>query len=188
MRYISVDPATKSIAIAIVDYNEQKIDINDCKTLKNLSIVWTDTKDLAPGVKNNSIEDVQRIDLMIKYLVDNVLSFIREGDTVIIEKQISGTKTYINYISLCTFFRTKNLNVIPISATLKNTLSIGGERPNYRDYPDSYTANKEHSRTMFKLIKDIMTNSDKINYIKKYERDISDCFIQLIYHILRQYP
>ena len=47
---------------------------------------------------------------------------------------------------------------------------------------------KEHSRTMFKLIKDIMTNSDKINYIKKYERDISDCFIQLIYHILRQYP
>ena len=47
-------------------------------------IVWTDT-DLAPGVINNYRRSA-KIDLMIKYLIDN-FTFIREGDTVIIENR-----------------------------------------------------------------------------------------------------
>ena len=180
MRYISIDPATKSIAVVILDHNGEKITTEQCSSLKNLDIIFTDTTDLAPGIKNNSIEEVERINLMINYLNKTIAPYIRDGDKVIIERQISGTKTYINFITLCTYFRLKNMEVIPIAATLKNTLSIGGERPDYRKYSDPYTANKEHSRSMFKLIKDIFTNSGKIKYIKKYERDLSDCFTQLI--------
>lgn len=183
MRYISVDPATKSIAVIILDHNGERITTDDCMSLKNLSVIWTDTKDLAPGTKNNSIEELERIDLMISYLNKNLLPYIRTNDTVIIERQISGTKTYINYITLSTYFRMKGLQVVPIAPTLKNTLSIGGEKPDYRKHHNSYTANKEHSRSMFKLVQKAFTDSDKIKYVKKYERDLSDCFIQLIYHL-----
>jgi len=183
MRYISVDPATKSIAFLIADYNKTPIDIENLDTLINIDIVITITRDLAPGVRNDSLDEVDRITKITKFLDENIKQFITDDTTLLIERQISGTKTYIMYVALCTYFVMNNVKVVYIHPTKKNTLSIGGFKPDYRKYPDSYRANKEHSRSMFLYCRDFFKNKDKIKYDKKYERDLSDCFTQLIYHL-----
>lgn len=184
MRYISIDPATKSIAIAIIDYDGEVLDPNDMDTFKYLKVISTMTKDLAEGVRNDSIADLERIRLTIECLDSLVMQYVTGNTTVVIEKQISGTKTYINYITLCTFFTLKGVPVVPVAPTGKNTLTIGGEKPNYKKYYNSYTTNKEHSRSMFNLIKDHLGHHERVKYNKKHERDLSDCFTQLIYLLL----
>lgn len=186
MRYISVDPATKSIAFLITDYNKTPIDIENLDTLINIDIVDTITRDLAPGVRNDSLDEMDRIDLLLNFLDKNIKEFITDDTTLLIERQISGTKTYIMYVALCTYFIMSKVKVKYIHPTKKNTLTIGGFKPDYRKYPDSYRANKEHTRSMFLHCKDFFKNKDKIKYDKKYERDLSDCFIQLIYQIIGQ--
>lgn len=187
MRYISIDPATKSIAIIVIDYNNSKISPDDYDTFNNMKVVMTDTTDLAPGIANDKIIELERIKLTVNHLDNVVKPYITEDTTVLVEKQISGTQTYINFVALCTYFIMSGVNVTHIAPTYKNTLSIGGERINYRKYPNSYTANKEHSRAMFLHVKPHFGDSTKITYNKKYEKDLSDCFMQLTYLLINNH-
>jgi hypothetical protein len=186
MRYISIDPATKSIAILVIDYNNSKILPDEIDTFSNIKIVMTDTTDLAPGIPCKGIKDLDRIDLVVKHLDKIIKPHITDDTLVVIEKQISGTDTYICFVALCTYLRINNTKMYIIAPTFKNTLSIGGERLNYRKYPNSYTANKEHSRAMFLHLKPHFGDATKIDYNKKYEKDLSDCFMQLVYLLIHQ--
>lgn len=186
MRYFSIDPATKSIAIIAIDYNNSKISPDDYKTFNNIKVVMTDTTDLAPGIANDKIIESERISLTINHLDKIVKPYLTEDTVVLIEKQISGTQTYINFVTICTYFTINKVSISIIAPTFKNTLSIGGEKLNYRKYPNSYTANKEHSRAMFLHLKPHFGDYKKIIYNKKYEKDLSDCFMQLIYLLIHQ--
>ena len=187
MRYVSIDPATKSIAILIIDYNKNKIFLDKLETLSNIDIVFTSTINLASEISNNKLDELDRINLLTDHLNTVIKPYLTEDTTILIERQISGTPTYIIYIALCTYFIIHNMKVSYIAPTLKNTLSIGGCKIDFRKYPNSYIANKEHSRSMFLICKEYFGNNKKIKYNKKMERDLSDCFIQLLYYLANNY-
>ena len=189
IRYISIDCATKSLAISIVEYNNKCINLENINTLGNLKIIKTLTKDLIPGKLNKDINEIERVSVLCKYINDELIPYIDNCDLpilVLIEKQISTTPTYIIYITLMTIFVQKNIKVDIISATRKNQLVIGDEKIGkyLKQCSNSYLANKLHSKNMVELIKPYLSDNHKIEYDKKMVNDWSDTISQLIAYIL----
>uniref|UniRef100_A0A6C0LJB3 Mitochondrial resolvase Ydc2 catalytic domain-containing protein n=1 Tax=viral metagenome TaxID=1070528 RepID=A0A6C0LJB3_9ZZZZ len=181
-RYISIDVATKSLAISIIDYNSIPLNLRDKNSFKNLKVIKTITKDLAPGEANNSISEMRRISLITKFIKNELLKYIDDKTIILIERQIATTPTYIVYISLMTLFIERDIKVETIMATRKNQLVIDEERIGkyLRQCKDSYIANKEHSKALVECIRTYMDDYDKIDINKKYIRDWSDTISQLI--------
>lgn len=176
MRYISLDPATKSIAIAVVDVDEAS------KTFTN--VVATLTTDLAYGTRSKDISDLQRVGLITNHITEVFNKF--EPTTLLIEKQISGTDTYICFVTILTLATMRKINIVIIDPSKKNQLTINGLKVSdfYKKTLNSYTANKEHSQAIFNSIKDTLPGKENIKYNKRHEKDLADCFTQLLAHLM----
>ena len=184
-RYISIDVATKSLAVSIIDYNNLPIDLEDKDTFKNLTIIKTITKDLAPGRSSSSIKEIDRVSLIKEFYTNELSKYITKDTTALIEKQISTTPTYIVYIALLTLFINDSVDVQTIAATYKNQLVVEDEciGKYLRQCTDSYRANKQHSKALVAKIRPFLTDSDKIEINKKMETDWSDTISQLIAYL-----
>ncbi len=178
MRYISLDPATKSIAVAVVDVANYSIS----------QVIATITTDLAPEKNSKEISDLHRIELLTAHTVNIFDKFATNDDdvTLLIEKQISGTDTYICFITILTVATMRKIKTVIIDPAKKNQLTINGFKVSdfYKKTLNSYTANKEHSRAIFLSIKDTLPGKENISYNKKYEKDLSDCFTQLLAYLM----
>lgn len=164
MYQISIDPATHSIAIVVFKDSQLKQIISS---------------DLFPHNHNKQIKDIDRIDAVKRFIDFNLEEYLHHSPIILIEKQISGTPTYIIFISLITLFREKGIKEINIvSPTLKNQLDIENHNIStfYNKYTNTYKANKEHSRAIFKS----KTKDINIKYNKKHECDIADCYTQFL--------
>ena len=175
MRYISIDPATKSIAVCCIDLKDKTDKFEDYNVIEAFA------EDLAPSQLNKNITTLQRVKLIHKFVQMRVKPLITENTTILIEDQIGTTKTYVSFITLLSTLVEEN--VIIMKPSLKNQLTIGGHSITefYKKYTNNYKANKEHARAMFKSFQKITGN--KLSYNKKYETDIADAFVQMVYHI-----
>ena len=178
MRYISIDPATKSIAVAILDVNS--------KSLADISVVHTTTANLCGAKSNDGVDDIDRCKMITNFMKDIYSEWlIPDHTTTLIERQISGTPTYICYISIINSALHHQANPTTIQPALKNKLTIGELKLSdfYKKTLNSYTANKEHSKAIFRYIRPKLTNPNNIKFQAKHERDLADCFTQLIAHL-----
>lgn len=185
-RFISIDVATKSLAVSVVDYNMESLDLRDKNSFKNLSIVKTYTVNLAPGQLNATIEEVDRILKITNFFNENLVEYFSDNTTILLERQIATTPSYICYIALITLALDKNINVKTIAATRKNQLTIDDEKIGkyLRNCHNSYTANKLHSKGLVKLIQPYLSNTDAIDINPKMVIDWSDTISQLIAYLL----
>mgnify|MGYP003683072747 CR=1 FL=1 len=181
-RYISIDCATKSIAVSVIEYNKEHIDLQKPETLSNLKVIKTMTKNLARNRANASISEVQRVKLINDFVEAELDQYIDKEVVILLEKQIATTPTYICYIALMSLFVQRDLKVITIAPAFKNQLVIADEKIGkyLQKYPTSYTANKEHSRAMSRLICLRLTDSCNISFDKKMETDFADSLCQLL--------
>ena len=185
-RYISIDCATKSIAVSILEYNGKLIDLSDLTTILNLSVIKTITRNLAPDKANNKITEIERVNLIREFIDSEIIPLTTSNTIVLLEKQIATTPTYICYISLMTLLLSRDLTVKIIAPTYKNQLSIGDEKIGkyLQKYPDSYSANKQHSKALSRIIVPQLTNSQNVKFEKKMETDFADSLCQLIAYIV----
>ena len=188
LRYISIDVALKSLAISIIDYNKNKIDLNDKTLFKNLTVIKTITENLSPNKHNIDIKEIERIELIVNFIKKNVFQYVNEDTIVLIEKQINTTPSYICYITIITLFINNNIKVDTIAPTWKNQLEIDDIKIGkfLKNNMNSYIANKKHSKAIVDAIIPYLTDNNKININKKYETDFSDTISQLIAFILQQ--
>lgn len=194
MRYISIDPATKSIAISCINVNDG-FDPYDESTYNKCHIEHMWAEDLAPGKNSDNIDPLTRARLVKRFVTEKIVPYITDEDAegmntiILIEEQIHTTKTYISYVTLLTCL--SDYNVVIMKPALKNQLTIGGHKIGdyYKKHMKAYDANKEHSAGMFEhfLNKYLICNELKASalpYNKKYRRDIADTFTQMFhYHI-----
>lgn len=180
MRVLSIDVATKSLAISYVqcpDTKTFKEEWEDIWVVKN----WT--VDLIPGRPSSTVGDLERVRVASTFTEKEILPVLEEHpDTIIlIEEQLKTTPTYIVYITLLCLLRQYHKNIHIRGGSIKNKLSIGGIRKEdaYTKTIDKYKANKEHCRMMFLYIRDKMRGGP-IVYNKKMETDLADTYIQLI--------
>ena len=179
MRYISIDPAVKTIAVAVIDYHGSQ----DNSIYSSLQVIYTETADLAKGRKNEDISDLERCKLIHDFMTRIYDQwYLPESTTTLIEKQISGTPTYICFISIINVAISRNAGPTIAIPTHKNRLTIGNLKLSdfYKKTLNSYTANKEHSRAMFRYIRPKLQGADNIKFNTAHEKDLADCFTQLI--------
>lgn len=190
MRYISIDPATKSIAVSCINANKG-FDPYDETTYNKCHIEHIWAEDLAPGKNSDNIDPLTRTRLVKRFVTEKVVPYITDKDetTILIEEQIHTTKTYVSYVTLLACL--SDYNVVIMKPALKNQLTIGGHKIGdyYKKHRLAYDANKEHSAGMFEYFLDkyLTCNGLKAStlpYNKKYRRDIADTFTQMFhYHI-----
>ena len=185
-RYISIDVATKSMAVSIIDYNNEGLDLTDKESFKNLKIIRTYTENLAPNRSNSSIDEIERVTLVNNFFKDNLLQYVTENTIILLEKQIATTPSYICYITLISSAINKKLNVKIIAATRKNQLAIDDEKIGkyFKICQNSYKANKEHSKALVDLIRPYLSNTENIVIDKKMITDWSDTVSQLVAFII----
>lgn len=181
-RYISIDCATKSIAISVIEYNNKAIDLKTPETLQNLNVIKTITRNLAPNRQNGSIGEVERVSLVHLFIKNEIETLLSDTTIILLEKQIATTPTYICYITLMALFIEKNIKVITIAPTYKNQLVFGEEKIGkyLQMYSTSYEANKQHSKSMSRLIVPHLSNHKNVIFDKKMETDFADSLCQLI--------
>ena len=189
VRFISIDVATKSLAVSVVDYNEKSLDLCDKNTFKNINIVKTYTVNLAPGILNAAIDEVDRVSRVRNFFADEVTKYFNDNTIILLEKQIATTPSYICYITLIALSLDKGLKVKTIAATRKNQLAIGDEviGKYLRESHNSYTANKLHSKALVALIRPYLGNTDNIVIDQKMVIDWSDTISQLIAYIIHSH-
>ena len=178
MRFIGIDPATKSIAVCCMEikdkdlkgFDQSKASLNKCKIISAFAV------DLAPGILNKDINTIDRTKMIRKFVEEQIIPLIVDDTKIIVEDQIGTTKTYSSFIALLTMLNNYNIEIIKPSK--KNQLTIGGNAITtfYQKYTNNYTANKEHARAMFRSFHEITSNT--LTYNKKYETDIADAFVQ----------
>ena len=191
MRYISIDPATKSIAVSCINISNGFDPYDDTTYDKcHIECIWAE--DLAPGKNSDNIDPLTRARLVKRFITEKISSYITDDTTILIEDQIHTTKTYVSYVTLLTCL--SDYNVIIMKPSLKNQLTIGGHKIGdyYKKHMKAYDANKEHSAGMFEYFLNayITRNGLKASslpYNKKYRRDIADTFTQMFhYHLNRK--
>lgn len=184
MRYISIDPATKSIAVCCIDLQDKDLNGFDesITSLSKCNVISAFAIDLAPSKLNKNITTLERVKLINTFVENYVVPLIDDNTKIIIEDQIGTTKTYVSFITLLSTL--VNHNIIIIKPSKKNQLTIGGNSITdfYKKYTNNYNANKEHARAMFKSFQTMIKK--KLIYNKKYETDIADAFVQMIYYII----
>ena len=187
-RYISIDVATKSMAMSIVEHNGEPLNMRNKNSFKNLTIIKTITKNLAPNENNAYISDIDRVLKVNQFFQDYISEYITDDTIILLEKQISTTPSYICYIALLSLaLNSKSQSVQTIAAARKNQLVIDDEKIGkyLRKYNNSYNANKQHSHGLVKVIRPYFTNTGAINIDKKMITDWSDTISQLIAYITR---
>ena len=181
MRIVSIDIALKSLAIIVVDVDLDKFKIDNSDTYHNVEVIHSLTANLAPNTHISDINTMDIIRLIANYINDNIVSLIDSTTTVLVEKQIPSTPSFISYISALTVLQGYDVHII--NPAMKNQLNIGGHTiaQAYEKTISSYKANKEHCRQMFKFIKDNIKGD--ILYDKKMETDIADAFCQMFAYL-----
>lgn len=189
MFILSIDVALKSLAICGITYNkkESSFDIDDKDTYRYVKVLYNWTVNLAEGKRVKDLDDITIVKLIAAFINDNIIPVLKtqldkeEEIIILIEKQISGTPTYISYITLLALLH--NFNVITMSPAYKNKLTIGGHTiaDGYKKSINSYQANKEHSRLMFLHLKQYVSGA--VIYNRKMEKDISDAYTQMFYYL-----
>ena len=188
---VSIDVALKSLAICIIDVSTENdisvFDINSPETYKNINILYNFTENLCTHKKVKELSNLDIVRLISTFINNKIIPIIDAAVgknqhsmlTILIEKQISGTQTYISFITLLTLLQNYNIKII--NPGFKNKLEIGGFTivDGYKKTTNSYLANKHHSRLMFLYLSEFVNG--KIKYDKKMETDIADCYCQLFY-------
>ena len=181
MRIISIDPATKSIALCCMDLIDKDGFMLNTDSLTNkIKMVGVNAVDLAPGTKNDDIPILERVKLANEYVKKHIKPLIEDKNNtvILIEQQIQTTKTFVPYITLISMLA--DYKIVIIKPALKNQLSLGGHMIGhfYKNYTQKYIANKEHCRAMFKWYQLLLDY--KLTYPFKFERDIADAFAQIM--------
>ena len=181
-RYISIDVATKSLALTIAEHNDETINLQNPETLSNLLIIKTITKNLAPNRANNTLSEIERVTLMRNFVNEELLQYATEDTIILLEKQIATTPTYICYITLMSIFIDKDFTVLTIAPTFKNQLVIGDEKIGkyLQKCSNSYKANKQHSLALSRVIVNNVSDNKNVIFDKKMETDFADSLCQLI--------
>ena len=126
MRYISIDPATKSIAVCCIDLQDKDLNGFDqsIRSLSKCDVISAFAIDLAPSKLNKDITTLERVKLINTFVESYVTPLIIDNTTIIIEDQIGTTKTYVSFIALISALIKYNVTIIKPSK--KNQLTIGG--------------------------------------------------------------
>lgn len=206
MKILSFDCATKSLAYILFDINFDINTINDNlknilyyikkksyeKALSNIKkineymyikVIKYGALDLFPGESDKSISSVRRI-IRLCEILDNEKILDENFDHIIVENQM-GINTHSKQIAdaLITYFR--KFNICLINPSIKNTMIVDGiTLSNFRG-KSKYLRNKKHAVMCVRKLSNIFN----INLLceKKFEKDLSDAFLQAIAAYCKKY-
>lgn len=148
-----------------------------------INIITGDCVDLLPGKSNNSVNTVQRIQLVSKFVKSTILPLIENIPNsrlqVLIEFQMShNTQAKVVSIALISLFSDHNTHLI--NPSLKNSFHItdSGQYCFFIEkYKNKYDANKKHALFNFKEFERIF--NQKLDISDNLKGHIADAFMQI---------
>lgn len=177
--YLSIDVATKSLAIGIYRINkfsEHEID-------KNIEPMLMNVYDLADGKtsKESMIDEKAKA---LKLVLDDVDTHLITPYTVLIEYQMNANYMSNAIFNMLIYHYACKAPIHTIKPSLKNSIYLH-QKLKLSDFlataSSNYTANKNHCKYNFLYFMILFEHQDKIKHIKqKNYDDIADTFMQCL--------
>lgn len=180
--YLSIDVATKSLAIGIYKINIE--DMSSEETIDNIiEPILMNVYDLGNGknAKDTSIEDKARA---LKLVLDEVDKHLIEPFSTLIEYQMNANHMSNAIYNMIVYHFASKSTIHTIKPTLKNTIHLH-KSLKLSDFlataSSNYTANKNHCKYNFMYFMGLFGLYDKIKHIQqKNIDDIADTFMQCL--------
>ncbi len=180
--YLSIDVATKSLAIGIYEINVDNIDENIDLFIKP---VIMNIHDLNPekNAKDMNIDDKAK---SLKKILNNYDQYIKENVevNVLIEYQMNANYMSNAIYNMIIYHYANLAKIHVVHPTLKNSIYFN-KNLKHSDFlataNNNYSANKNHCKYNFLYFMFIFDHSDKLKHIKqKNLDDVADTFMQCV--------
>lgn len=180
--YLSIDVATKSLAIGI--YKINRVDLSTEETINHIvEPIFMNVFDLADGkaAKSITIDDKARA---LKAVLDEVDTYLSEPYTTLIEYQMNANHQSNAVYNMLIYHYAHKSSIHTIKPSLKNTL-YSHQQLKLSDFlassSSNYLANKNHCKWNFVYFMILFGHQDKIEHIaQKNLDDIADTFMQCL--------
>jgi len=180
--YLSIDVATRSLAIGIYKINSN--DTSSEETINNIiEPILMNVYDLGNGktAKETSIEDKAKA---LKIVLDEVDTHLTGPFETLIEYQMNANHMSNAIYNMLVYHYASKSIIHTIKPTLKNTIYLH-KKLKLSDFlasaSSNYTANKNHCKYNFIYFMGLFEHHEKIQHIKqKNIDDIADTFMQCL--------
>ncbi len=152
MRALSIDCGLSPLTCILMEIEMEGLNIRDRGSLDRVRILHMEIKEIElDGRKPKDMSLTERTGSVISFMEEIIYPLLREGDIILIEKQIPAASRssassipYDCFIAMWSFFSMKGLSSMThqVHPLLKNKVNLGAEISPPRSYSTKYATNK----------------------------------------------
>lgn len=191
MKYISIDVATKSLAIGVYELNNFsiKIDLSNPQKANNdmnnmINIISMDVYDIANGKNAKDMLIMDKANNLKKIL--SMYDKIDETAIVLVEYQMNANYMSNAIFNMIVYHFSGKHKIEIIKPAHKNSIYFHPQftiQSFLSIYGSNYKANKEHTKLNMILMLTVLNKRSMISHLKKSNYDdIADTFMQCIWY------
>lgn len=196
LSHVSLDTSRVRMRIDIIAelLRREEIDISTLSSMVDaaaedadqlIQLLDGETTDLFPGVPDDSIDSVDRIKAVARYVNSRIIPALPSKPIVIIEYQM-GPNSRSREVASALIALFADYEVVVVGPSLKNRVAFSaeGRYSNFTSrYKTTYAANKAHAKFNFALVEAVFGSKIK-NVSPALKGHIADSFMQVIGYLV----